>query len=69
MELTDHIQDFINSCLPNLRSPWPEVRGSAAVVIGKNFSPLHLFEDASQLKNREIIENCLQKLQMKDYPS
>ncbi|XP_037882576.1 maestro heat-like repeat-containing protein family member 1 [Glossina fuscipes] len=34
MELTDHIQDFINSCLPNLRSLWPEVRGSAAVVIG-----------------------------------
>ncbi|XP_017099571.2 maestro heat-like repeat-containing protein family member 1 [Drosophila bipectinata] len=34
MELTDHIQDFIDSCLPQLRSQWPEVRGSAAIVIG-----------------------------------
>lgn len=36
MELTDHIQDFIDSCLPKLRSQWPEVRGSAAIVIGKH---------------------------------
>lgn len=35
LELTDHIQDFIDSCLPQLRSQWPEVRGSAAIVIGK----------------------------------
>lgn len=35
MELTDHIQDFIDSCLPQLRSQWPEVRGSAAIVIGE----------------------------------
>lgn len=35
MELTEHIQDFIDSCLPQLRSQWPEVRGSAAIVIGK----------------------------------
>ncbi|XP_058977775.1 maestro heat-like repeat-containing protein family member 1 isoform X1 [Musca domestica] len=34
MEMTDHIQDFIDSCLPKLRSQWPEVRGSAAIVIG-----------------------------------
>ncbi|KAH8408933.1 hypothetical protein KR009_004065 [Drosophila setifemur] len=34
VELTDHIQDFIESCLPQLRSQWPEVRGSAAIVIG-----------------------------------
>ncbi|EDX02836.1 maestro heat-like repeat-containing protein family member 1 [Drosophila yakuba] len=34
LELTDHIQDFIDSCLPQLRSQWPEVRGSAAIVIG-----------------------------------
>ncbi|KAI8033359.1 maestro heat-like repeat-containing protein family member 1 [Drosophila gunungcola] len=34
MELTEHIQDFIDSCLPQLRSQWPEVRGSAAIVIG-----------------------------------
>uniref|UniRef100_A0A1A9WCB3 Uncharacterized protein n=1 Tax=Glossina brevipalpis TaxID=37001 RepID=A0A1A9WCB3_9MUSC len=40
MELTDHIQDFINSCLPNLRSPWPEVRGSAAVVIELQNQPM-----------------------------
>ncbi|KAH8235312.1 hypothetical protein KR038_009962 [Drosophila bunnanda] len=33
-ELTEHIQDFIDSCLPQLRSQWPEVRGSAAIVIG-----------------------------------
>ncbi|XP_075158391.1 maestro heat like repeat family protein c11.1 isoform X1 [Haematobia irritans] len=34
MELTEHIQDFIDSCIPKLRSQWPEVRGSAAMVIG-----------------------------------
>ncbi|XP_016988226.1 maestro heat-like repeat-containing protein family member 1 [Drosophila rhopaloa] len=34
LELTEHIQDFIESCLPQLRSQWPEVRGSAAIVIG-----------------------------------
>lgn len=35
LELTEHIQDFIDSCMPKLRSQWPEVRGSAAIVIGK----------------------------------
>ncbi|EDW00462.1 maestro heat-like repeat-containing protein family member 1 [Drosophila grimshawi] len=34
VELTEHIQDFIDSCMPQLRSQWPEVRGSAAIVIG-----------------------------------
>ncbi|XP_030379317.1 maestro heat-like repeat-containing protein family member 1 [Scaptodrosophila lebanonensis] len=34
MELTEHIQDFIESCIPKLRSQWPEVRGSSAIVIG-----------------------------------
>ncbi|KAH8397492.1 hypothetical protein KR222_008299, partial [Zaprionus bogoriensis] len=34
LELTQHIQDFIDSCMPKLRSQWPEVRGSAAIVIG-----------------------------------
>ncbi|XP_062140957.1 maestro heat-like repeat-containing protein family member 1 [Drosophila sulfurigaster albostrigata] len=34
LELTEHTQDFIDSCLPKLRSQWPEVRGSAAIVIG-----------------------------------
>ncbi|ALC48518.1 c11.1 [Drosophila busckii] len=34
LELTEHIQDFIDSCMPKLRSQWPEVRGSAAIVIG-----------------------------------
>ena len=34
MDLSSHIQDFIDSCVPKLRSQWPEVRGSAAIVIG-----------------------------------
>ncbi|KAL7745291.1 hypothetical protein ACLKA6_015316 [Drosophila palustris] len=34
LELTEHTQDFIDSCMPKLRSQWPEVRGSAAIVIG-----------------------------------
>ncbi|EDW81982.1 uncharacterized protein Dwil_GK25557 [Drosophila willistoni] len=34
LELSDHIQDFIDSCMPKLRSQWPEVRSSAAIVIG-----------------------------------
>ncbi|XP_037937938.1 maestro heat-like repeat-containing protein family member 1 [Teleopsis dalmanni] len=34
IELPEHIQDFIDSCIPKLRSQWPEVRGSAAIVIG-----------------------------------
>ncbi|EDW07993.1 maestro heat-like repeat-containing protein family member 1 [Drosophila mojavensis] len=34
LELTEHIQDFIDSCMPKMRSQWPEVRGSAAIVIG-----------------------------------
>lgn len=37
MELPSHIQDFIDSCVPKLRSQWPEVRGSAAIVIGKYY--------------------------------
>uniref|UniRef100_W8B438 HEAT repeat-containing protein 7A n=1 Tax=Ceratitis capitata TaxID=7213 RepID=W8B438_CERCA len=41
MDLPAHIQDFIDSAIPKLRSQWPEVRGSAAVVIGilHNFLP------------------------------
>ncbi|KAH8300821.1 hypothetical protein KR018_005563, partial [Drosophila ironensis] len=45
LKLTDHIQDFIDSCLPQLRSQWPEVRGSAAIVINPIWSTgiLHNF--------------------------
>ncbi|XP_053949877.1 maestro heat-like repeat-containing protein family member 1 isoform X1 [Anastrepha ludens] len=41
MDLPDHIQDFIDSAIPKLRSQWAEVRGSAAIVIGilHNFLP------------------------------
>lgn len=34
-ELPDHIQDFIDSCVPHLKSQWPEIRGNAAIVIGE----------------------------------
>lgn len=34
MDLPAHIQDFIDSAIPKLRSQWAEVRGSAAIVIG-----------------------------------
>lgn len=34
MDLPTHIQDFIDSAIPKLRSQWAEVRGSAAIVIG-----------------------------------
>lgn len=34
-ELPDHIQDFIDSCIPHLKSQWPEIRGNAAIVIGE----------------------------------
>ncbi|XP_036218360.2 maestro heat-like repeat-containing protein family member 1 isoform X2 [Bactrocera oleae] len=41
MDLPAHIQDFIDSAIPKLRSQWAEVRGSAAIVIGilHNFLP------------------------------
>lgn len=34
-ELNDFICDFIESGLPFLKSMWPELRGNAAVIIGK----------------------------------
>lgn len=34
-ELCDNIPDFIESCLPFLKSSWSEIRGNAAVIIGK----------------------------------
>lgn len=34
VDLADSIQDFIESCIPKLRSQWPEVRGNAAIIIG-----------------------------------
>ncbi|XP_055615310.1 maestro heat-like repeat-containing protein family member 1 isoform X2 [Toxorhynchites rutilus septentrionalis] len=33
-ELADYLNDFIDSCLPALRSQWAEIRGNAAVLIG-----------------------------------
>ncbi|XP_055537388.1 maestro heat-like repeat-containing protein family member 1 isoform X2 [Wyeomyia smithii] len=33
-ELPDSIGDFIDACLPSLRSQWSEIRGNAAVLIG-----------------------------------
>lgn len=32
--MIEHVQDFIDSCIPKLRSQWPEVRGSACIIIG-----------------------------------
>lgn len=32
--LSEHISDFIESCLPHLKSQWPEIRGNAACIIG-----------------------------------
>uniref|UniRef100_A0A182TC47 Maestro/Maestro-like HEAT-repeats domain-containing protein n=1 Tax=Anopheles maculatus TaxID=74869 RepID=A0A182TC47_9DIPT len=32
-ELQDWINDFIDACLPMLRSQWPEIRGNAAILI------------------------------------
>lgn len=33
-ELNDHVSDFFESCLPHLKSQWPEIRGNAACIIG-----------------------------------
>uniref|UniRef100_A0AAG5DWB8 Maestro heat-like repeat-containing protein family member 1 n=2 Tax=Anopheles atroparvus TaxID=41427 RepID=A0AAG5DWB8_ANOAO len=33
-ELQDCVNDFIDACLPLLRSQWPEIRGNAAILIG-----------------------------------
>lgn len=33
-ELSDHVSDFFESCLPHLKSQWPEIRGNAACIIG-----------------------------------
>ncbi|XP_055389561.1 maestro heat-like repeat-containing protein family member 1 [Condylostylus longicornis] len=42
-ELKEHIQDFIESCIPFLRSHWSEIRGNATIVIGvlHNYLPTH----------------------------
>ncbi|XP_058442811.1 maestro heat-like repeat-containing protein family member 1 [Malaya genurostris] len=45
-ELPDSISDFIDSCIPFLRSHWPEIRGNTTVLIGllhtKNQSSQHM---------------------------
>lgn len=28
------MSDFIESCLPHLKSQWPEIRGNAACIVG-----------------------------------
>lgn len=33
-DLSEHISDFIESCLPFLKSQWPEIRGNAACIVG-----------------------------------
>lgn len=33
-ELPESVNDFIDACLPFLRSQWPEIRGNAAILIG-----------------------------------
>lgn len=43
--LSDHISDFIESCLPYLKSQWSEIRGNAACIIGLLFN---LHSESSQ---------------------
>lgn len=33
-DLDSHISDFIESCLPFLKSQWPEIRGNACCIVG-----------------------------------
>lgn len=33
-ELNDQVPDFVDSCIPFLKSYWPEIRANAAIVIG-----------------------------------
>jgi len=51
-ELSEHIPSFIDSCLPYLKSSWPEIRGNAAVIIGLlhnlNATHSHASENLSQ---------------------
>lgn len=57
-ELNDKIPDFIESCIPFLKSSWPELRGNAAVIIGKftgfilgAYNILNTFPDTGLLHN------------------
>lgn len=49
----ENIPEFIESCLPYLKSEWPEIRANAAMIIGllhnlyRN-APQHLTENVSQ---------------------
>ncbi|XP_058812220.1 maestro heat-like repeat-containing protein family member 1 [Topomyia yanbarensis] len=43
-ELSESVSDFIDACLPSLRSQWAEIRGNAAVLIGL----LHTQNQSSQ---------------------
>lgn len=33
-DLGEHVSDFVECCLPYLKSQWPEIRGNAACIIG-----------------------------------
>ncbi|ETN63752.1 hypothetical protein AND_004522 [Anopheles darlingi] len=57
-ELHDWISDFIDACLPLLRSQWPEVRGNAAILIGL----LHCHNPNVKSKPMESIGNKIAAL-------
>lgn len=42
-ELNDAIPEFIETSLPFLKSSWSEIRGNAAVVIGKECLSIYVF--------------------------
>ncbi|XP_037026601.1 maestro heat-like repeat-containing protein family member 1 [Bradysia coprophila] len=50
-ELCDNIPDFIESCLPFLKSSWSEIRGNAAVIIGL----LQNLNKTNQQQSAEIV--------------
>ncbi|GAB0100042.1 maestro heat-like repeat-containing protein family member 1 [Sergentomyia squamirostris] len=53
-ELTENVGNFVESCLPHLKSQWPEVRGNAAILIGL----LH----AHNTTNQPNLEQITQKI-------
>ncbi|KAJ6639089.1 Maestro heat-like repeat-containing protein family member 1 [Pseudolycoriella hygida] len=55
VELCDNIPDFIESCVPFLKSTWSEIRGNAAVIIG-------LLQNANKTNQQQTTESVGQKI-------
>lgn len=64
-ELNDKIPEFIDSCLPYLKSTWPEIRGNAAVIIGL----LHNLYSTEHQHTTENVSLKLSALLRDDQPS